>query len=293
MEAKQGKWAYLTILALIWGSSFILIKKGLIGLTAIQVGSLRIIFASLFLMVIGFKSLSKIPKEKWKYLALTAICGTFLPAFLFAISQTELDSGVTAILNSLTPLNTLIIGAIAFKVGFQKRQLFGVFIGLAGSLLLVLNGAMNHPEQNYYYAILIIIASICYAINVNLIKHYLSDLSPLSITTGNFAVLFLPALAILLSSGFTETMAIEKTQTSVLFILILGVLGTGIANIIFFKLIQIASPVFASSVTYLIPLIAFSWGLLDNESLTIVQYLGAFIILIGVYLSARKQKETA
>lgn len=293
MEAKQGKWAYLTILALIWGSSFILIKKGLIGLTAIQVGSLRIIFASLFLMVIGFKSLSKIPKEKWKYLALTAICGTFLPAFLFAISQTELDSGVTAILNSLTPLNTLIIGAIAFKVGFQKRQLFGVFIGLAGSLLLVLNGAMNHPEQNYYYAILIIIASICYAINVNLIKHYLSDLSPLSITTGNFAVLFLPALAILLSTGFTETMAIEKTQTSVLFILILGVLGTGIANIIFFKLIQIASPVFASSVTYLIPLIAFSWGLLDNESLTIVQYLGAFIILIGVYLSARKQKETA
>lgn len=293
MEAKQGKWAYLTILALIWGSSFILIKKGLIGLTAIQVGSLRIIFASLFLMVIGFKSLSKIPKEKWKYLALTAICGTFLPAFLFAISQTELDSGVTAILNSLTPLNTLIIGAIAFKVGFQKRQLFGVFIGLAGSLLLVLNGAMNHPEQNYYYAILIIIASICYAINVNLIKHYLSDLSPLSITTGNFAVLFLPALAILLSTGFTETMAIEKTQTSVLFILVLGVLGTGIANIIFFKLIQIASPVFASSVTYLIPLIAFSWGLLDNESLTIVQYLGAFIILIGVYLSARKQKETA
>ncbi|AWG20374.1 permease [Flavobacterium faecale] len=292
MEAKQGKWAYLTLLALIWGSSFILIKKGLIGLTAIQVGSLRIIFASIFLMIIGFKSLSKVPKEKWKYLALTALCGTFFPAFLFAISQTELDSGVTAILNSLTPLNTLIIGAIAFKVGFQKRQLFGVFIGLAGSLLLVLNGAMNHPEQNYYYAFLIIIASICYAINVNLIKHYLSDLSPLSITTGNFAVLFLPALAILFFSGFTETMAVEKTQTSILFILILGVLGTGIANIIFFKLIQIASPVFASSVTYLIPLIAFSWGLLDNESLTPVQFFGAFIILIGVYLSARKQKET-
>ncbi|MCG9791531.1 DMT family transporter [Flavobacterium algicola] len=289
MESKQIKWAYLTVLALIWGSSFILIKKGLVGLSAIQVGSLRIIFASLFLLIIGFKSLIEIPKNKWKYLALTAICGTFLPAFLFAISQTELDSGITAILNSLTPLNTLIIGAVAFNLGFQKRQLWGVFIGLAGSLLLVLNGALNHPEQNYYYAFLIITASVCYAINVNLIKHYLSDMSPLSITTGNFAVLFIPALAILYFSGFTETVHIEKVQTSILYILILGVVGTGIANILFFKLIQIASPVFASSVTYLIPLIAFFWGILDNESLTNIQFLGAFIILVGVYLSARKQ----
>ncbi|MCW2117892.1 DMT family transporter [Flavobacterium sp. 7A] len=289
MESKQIKWGYLTVLALIWGSSFILIKRGLIGLTALQVGSLRIIFASLFLLIIGFKAVFKIPRNKWKYLALTAVCGTFLPAFLFAISQTELDSGITAILNSLTPLNTLIIGAIAFKVGFQKRQLWGVFIGLAGSLLLVLNGAMNHPEQNYYYALLIIIASICYAINVNLIKHYLSDISPLSITTGNFAILFVPAVLILYFTGFTETMQIEKVQTSIFYILILGVLGTGIANILFFKLIQIASPVFASSVTYLIPLIAFFWGILDNETLTPIQFFGAFVILIGVYLSARRQ----
>ncbi|WP_418264737.1 DMT family transporter [Flavobacterium faecale] len=288
MEAKQIKWNYLIVLALIWGSSFILIKRGLTGLTAIQVGSLRIIFASLFLITIGFKSLFLIPRSKWKYIVLTAVCGTFLPAYLFAISQTELDSAVTAILNSLTPLNTLLIGTIAFSVGFQRRQLWGVIIGLIGSLLLVLNGAMNHPEQNYYYAILVILASLCYAINVNLIKKYLTDLSPLSITTGNFAVLFFPALFILFSSGYIEMIPIEKVQKATIYILILGIIGTGIANILFFKLIQMASPVFASSVTYLIPLVAFFWGLLDHESLSLVQFIGAFIILIGVYLSAKK-----
>lgn len=276
------------ILALVWGSSFILIKKGLVGLSALQVGSLRIIFAAIFLLLIGFKSLPKIPKQKWKYIAMTAMFGTFVPAFLFALAQTEIDSSVSSILNSLTPLNTLVLGFLVFGVSFQRRQVWGVFIGLVGSLLLVFNGAMNHPDQNYYYAILVVIASICYAINVNLIKRFLSDLSPLSITTGNFAVLLLPASLILFFTGFSEAIHIESVQHAVLFIVVLGVVGTGIANILFFKLIQISSPVFATSVTYLIPVVAFFWGLLDNEMLTPIQFLGAFIILIGVYLSAKK-----
>lgn len=288
MESKQVKWGYLVLLSLVWGSSFILIKKGLIGLSAIQVGSLRIIFAALFLLLIGFKSLSKIPKDKWKFIALTSVFGTFIPAFLFALAQTEIDSSVSSILNSLTPLNTLILGALFFGVGFQKRQVWGVFIGLIGSLLLVFNGAINHPGQNYYYAILVVIASLCYAINVNLIKRFLSDLSPISITTGNFLFLIFPALIILYFTGFYDVIAVEKVQHSVLFIMILGVVGTGIANILFFKLIQISSPVFATSVTYLIPVVAFFWGLLDHEMLTAVQFFGAFIILIGVYLSAKK-----
>lgn len=288
MESKQLKWIYLVGLALIWGSSFILIKKGLIGLSALQVGSLRIIFAAIFLLLIGFKSLSKIPKEKWKFIAMTSMFGTFVPAFLFALAQTEIDSSVSSILNSLTPLNTLILGALVFGVSFERRQIWGVFIGLVGSVLLVLNGAMNHPDQNYYYAILVIIASICYAINVNLIKRFLSDLSPLSITTGNFLVLLFPSLTILYLSGFSDVVHVEKVQQAVVFIMILGVLGTGIANILFFKLIQMSSPVFATSVTYLIPVVAFFWGLLDNEMLTPVQFFGAFIILIGVYLSAKK-----
>ena len=288
MNARQLKWIYLMILALIWGSSFILIKKGLVGLTALQLGSLRIIFAAIFLLLIGFKSLVKIPKEKWKYIALTSLFGTFTPAYLFAIAETEIDSSITAILNSLTPLNTLVLGAMAFGIHFKRSQVWGVFIGLVGSMLLVFNGAVNHPEQNYYYAILVIVASVCYAVNVNLLKKYLSDLSPLSITTGNFAFLLIPTVLILFFSGFFDVIHVDIVQHSVLFIMILGVVGTGIANVLFFKLIQMSSPVFATSVTYLIPIVAFFWGLLDNEMLTPVQFFGAFIILIGVYLSAKK-----
>lgn len=288
MESKGLKWAYLTVLALIWGSSFILIKKGLIGLTFLQLGSLRIIFAAIFLLLIGFKSLLKIPRQKWIYIALTSLFGTFIPAFLFALAQTEIDSSVSSILNSLTPLNTLVLGVLVFGIDFQKRQIWGVFIGLVGSLLLVFNGAMNHPSQNYYYAVLVIMASLCYALNVNFLKRHLSDVSPLSITTGNFSVLLFPALAILYFSDFMDVVQLEKVQYSVFFIMVLGVMGTGIANIFFFKLIQMSSPVFATSVTYLIPVVAFFWGLLDSEMLTSIQFFGAFIVLIGVYLSARK-----
>lgn len=288
MENKKTKWLLLIILSVIWGSSFILIKRGLIGLNPLQVGSLRIVSAGLFLLIIGFRTLPKIPQHQWKYIAITSLFGTFIPAFLFSIAQTQISSSVSSILNSLTPLNTLVLGVLLFGLNFERKQILGVVIGLIGSSILILNGAAIHPEQNYYYAILIIIASICYATNVNLIKKYLSDLSPLTITTGNFTVMLIPALIILFSTGFLEIINTEKAQNSVFFIIILGVIGTGIANIIFFKLIQISSPVFATSVTYLIPVVAFFWGLLDNESLTLTQFFGAFVILVGVYLSSKK-----
>ncbi|SHG02550.1 DMT family transporter [Flavobacterium johnsoniae] len=288
MDAKQLKWAYLLVLSLIWGSSFILIKRGLVGLTAIQVGSFRIIFAALFLLIVGFKSLGKISRRQWKFVAVTSFFGTFTPAFLFAIAETEVDSSIVAILNSLTPLNTLVLGILVFGIQFQKRQVLGVFIGLLGCLLLVLSGDSAGGTQNHLYVLLVVIATLSYAINVNLIKKYLSDLNSLSITTGNFAILLIPALIILSTTDFSQRMHIQEAQHSILFVMILGVLGTGIANVLFFKLIQISSPVFATSVTYLIPIVAFFWGLLDNEMLTPIQFFGAFIILIGVYLSAKK-----
>ncbi|MBL7887089.1 MAG: DMT family transporter [Flavobacterium sp.] len=288
MKSGTLKWLLLTVLALIWGSSFILIKKGLVGLTPMQLGSLRIIFSAVFLLIIGFKSITQIKQHQWKYIALTSLFGTFIPAFLFAIAQTQISSSVSSILNSLTPLNTLILGGIAFGLSFKRTQIFGVIIGLIGTLLLIVNGAIHHPNQNYWYTILVLIASICYATNVNLLKKYLSDVKPLSITTGNFLVMLVPALIVLFSTDFLTVVKEVEVQHSMLFIMILGVVGTGIANIIFFRLIQMSSPVFATSVTYLIPVVAFFWGLLDGEMLTPVQFIGAFIILIGVYLSSKK-----
>lgn len=288
MKAIQSKWIFLIVLSLIWGSSFILIKKGLIGLNPFQLGSLRIIFAATFLLIIGFKSLTKIKQHQWKFIALTAFMGTFFPAYLFSIAQKHIDSSINAILNSLTPLGTLIVGALIFGLTFQRRQFFGVIIGLCGSALLILNGAANHPGQNYWFAILSIIAAMCYAVNVNLIKKYLSDLSPLSITTGNFALLLVPALIILSSTNFLDVVHLPEVKTSMLFVGILAIMGTCIANILYFKLIQISSPIFASSVTYMLPLVACFWGILDGENLTLIQGFGALIVLFGVYLSARK-----
>jgi len=155
------------------------------------------------------------------------------PCFSFSIAETEIDSSISAILNSLTPLNTLLLGVLVFGLGFKRNQVIGVFIGLVGSVLLIFNGAINHPEQNYYYAILVLIASICYAVNVNLIKKYLSDLSALTISTGNFSVLLIPAVVILSFSNFYEVITVHQVQQSVLYIMILGVVGTGVANILF------------------------------------------------------------
>jgi drug/metabolite transporter (DMT)-like permease len=289
MENNSTKWYLLGFLGCVWGSSFILMQLGLQGVNSIQLGSLRILFAALFLMIVGFKQIAKIPLYKWKYIALTSVFGTFVPAYLFAIALSKIDGSVSAILNSLTPLNTLLVGLFFFGLDVQRRQIFGVIIGFIGCVLLVLFGDGENTTENYYYAILIVIASIFYGINVNLIKKYLSDLKPLAISTGNFVVMFVPALLVLYFSGFFDIVQQEKVQTSLGFIVVLGIVGTGFSNILFFKLIQLSSPVFASSVTYIIPVVAIMLGyLFMNETLSIVQVIGALVVLVGVYFSSRK-----
>ena len=285
MFSKNIKWVYLGILALVWGSSFILMKKALIGLTPIQLGALRIIITAVFLLLIGFKSLKQIKKHQWKYIAYTAILGTFFPAFMFAFAVSYLDSSIVAILNSLTPFNTLIFGALVFGFAFKKKQLIGILIGLTGTLVLILNGANLNPDQNYWFAFLIFLASIGYAFNVNMITKHLNEVSALSITAGNFVLMIVPAFIVLISTGFFTEFEITKTNLASLgYVTILAVLGTGIAKVLFNKIVQMTSPIFASSVTYLIPLVAVFWGAVDGESLSVVQAIAGVIILLGVYL---------
>ena len=288
MQSQKLKWFILIALALIWGSSFILIKKGLDGLNPFQLGSLRIIFCAVFLLIVGFRSLASIEQRQWKYIALTSLFGTFIPAYLFAIAETKVSSSICSILNSLTPLNTLILGAIAFGLNFRRNQVFGIIIGLIGTAVLIFNGKTQTVSEDYSYSVFVLIATICYATNVNFIKTYLSDVKPLSITTGNFTVMLVPAIAILYFTDFSAKMNLPATHHAMFYVMILGVVGTGVANVIFYKLIQISSPIFASSVTYLIPIVACLWGLFDNEMLTPLQFFGAFIILIGVYLANKK-----
>jgi drug/metabolite transporter (DMT)-like permease len=273
-----------------WGSSFILIKKGLVGLSPIQVGAFRVSVTAIILIIFGYKRLKNIPKSAWKWLAISGLIGTLFPSFLFAYAETEIDSAIASILNSTVPLLALIVGVVFFKTGLIKSQLLGVSIGLVGSVVLILIGANVNPDQNYWFAALPVIASLMYAFNANIIKTYLQHLSALGIAAGSFLIMILPAFIILAFTDFfnSEFLSQPETQTSMLYVALLALLGTALAKIIFNRLIQLSDPVFSTSVTYLIPIVALFWGILDGESISAWQLMAGGIILLGVYLSNLK-----
>ena len=287
----EKKWLYLLGLSLIWGSSFILIKKSLIGLSPLQVGSLRIVFSSIIIFLIGFNKIKAIQKNKWKWITVSAIIGTFLPAFLFAYAETQIDSAVASILNSLVPMNTVLIGLAVFKISTTKRQSIGVIIGFIGTAVLIISGSDLNPDQNYMYSGLVIICSILYATNVNLIKKYLYDVNAVAIAAGQFSVIFIPSLIVLLYSDFFNIDFINNKiiHESLLYVLLLSFFGTAMAKILFNKLIQISSPVFASSVTYSMLIVSVIWGVLDGELFNVYQAIATVFIIIGVYLSNKKK----
>jgi drug/metabolite transporter (DMT)-like permease len=259
-------------------------------LTDYQVGASRIVLTSIFLFSVGFNSVKQIKKKHWIWIAISGFVSSFFPPFLFAMAQKHIDSSIASILNSFTPLATVIIGVVLFKIFSSKRQIWGVVIGLIGTVLLILAGSGLNPNQSSWFSLLIIIATLGYAVNVNIIKRYLSDISALAITTGNFIFIFLPALVILYFSGFFETVFYsEEMQLSLGYVAILSLFGTAFAKVVFNKLVQIASPVFASSVTYTMPIVAVGWGLIDGEAFSFWQVIAAVIILLGVYLANRKK----
>jgi drug/metabolite transporter (DMT)-like permease len=292
MKNANSKWLYLMVLALIWGSSFILIKKSLLGLSPYQLGALRTIITGVFLFTVGLKSLKSIKKREWKWVVLSGFLGSFFPAFFFAIAQTEIDSAVASILNSLVPLNTVLLGFAVFKIASTKRQILGVIIGFIGTSILILKGAELNPNQNYLYAGFVIVSTGMYALNVNIIKKYLQFAKPLSIATGNYVAIIIPALVVLCFTDFfsENTYTHPDFKMSLVYVVILSFFGTALAKVLFNTLVQMSTPVFASSVTYLMPVVALVWGLLDGEGFSLTQGLGSLVILVGVYLSHRRQR---
>jgi len=288
---KFNKWFYLIALSLIWGSSFILIKKALIGLEASQLGSIRIIFSSVFIFFIAWKKIFTIKRNEWKWITLSAFLGSFFPAFLFAFAEKEIDSSVASIINSIVPLNTLILGMIIFKIQSTKRQIVGVLLGFFGTYLLISSGLQLNPDQNYNYAGLVILCSFLYALNVNIIKKYLQHLSALTITVGHFTAIIIPAVLVFLFSDFDfYSLEKEEVKISIFYVFILALFGTALAKIIFNKLIKISSPVFASSVTYSMLIVSIFWGIVDGEKFSIYQLIATFIIVFGVILTNKKSK---
>ncbi len=287
------KWVYLLVLSLIWGTSFILIKKGLVGLTSYQLGALRTVLTGFFLLLVGFNTIKTIKKKDWKWIVISGILGSFIPAFFFAIAETEIDSAVVSVLNSLVPLNTVLMGLAVFKITSSKRQMLGVIIGFIGTAILILKGAALNPDQNYWFAGFIIASTLMYAANVNIVKRYLQDVKPLTIAVGNYVPIIIPAFIVLL---FTDFFTVQNFNTStfvvsVIYVAVLSLFGTAMAKVLFFKLVQISTPVFASSVTYIMPIVALGWGVLDGETFSWTQGLGTLVILLGVYLANRKSKK--
>ena len=202
MSVAVKKWVYLIVLSIIWGSSYILIKKGLVGLTPIQLGAFRIIMTTIILLLVGYKSLRGWSFEQWKWLSFTGFFGTFFPSCLFAFSETEINSSVVAVLNGLTPLFTIIIAYFFFQQSVKKRQLGGVLIGFIGTIILVAQEFSLTSSGDGRYAFLVVMASMCYAINVNTIKYKLAGVAPMAIALANFIAICIPALILLLSSSF-------------------------------------------------------------------------------------------
>lgn len=289
---SQNKWFYLCLLSFIWGSSYILIKYGLIGLTPLQLGSVRIIISCFFLLIIGYNSISNLTYYEWKWLIITGFIGTFFPSFLFAFAQKYIDSALTAIMNSLTPIFTLIIGLLFFSSKIYLRQYIGVALGFIGTSSLIWNGISSGVNNDFFYSFLIICASICYATNIHFLKIKLSNVKPVAIALGNFIAIFPPAFIYLFVSDFfsLENLKNPELINSLGYIVLLAFFATAIAKIIFLKLVKISTPIFVSSVTYLIPIVAFFWGVLDGESIGILEIISAVMILIGVFL-ANKPKE--
>lgn len=290
MSDNSKKWFYLAILSLIWGSSFILIKKGLVGLTSFQVASLRIIFAATVIFLYSYNSLKKIPRESWKWILITAYTGTFFPVYLISYGQTEIESGLASIITTVTPINTLIIGIIFFSLTFSIKQLLGLFIGLVGAVLLLYEASETNLNSNIYFSFFIYLTTVGYAASVNLIKKYLTNIPPEAVTAGIFLSISPPAIIVLYFSDFTDLNFQDPLiLKSIFFVLVLGVFGSAIAQTLFNKFVKIASPIFASAVTYTMPVVAIFWALIDGETLSIMQFFATSIILVGVFLVNKRK----
>lgn len=291
MSDYSKKWFYLAILSLIWGSSFILIKKGLVGLSPYQVASLRIIFAATVIFLYSYNSLKKIPKASWKWILITAYTGTFFPVYFISYGQSEIESGLASIITTITPINTLVVGIIFFGLIFTKKQLLGLLIGLGGAILLIYEASGAEFSINIYYSFFIYMTTVGYAASVNLIKNYLTNISPEAVTAGIFISISPPALIVLFLSDFSSlNFHDSQVINSIIFVFILGIFSSAIAQTLFNKFVKIASPLFASAVTYTMPVVAIFWAILDGESLTLMQFFATAIILVGVYMVNKKKK---
>lgn len=291
-NTRWVNWGLFMLLSLIWGSSFILMKIGLFNesslstLSPYQVASLRMLSAGVVLLPLAIRNVKRIPAGKLRLLGLAGLLGSFFPAFLFCIAETKIDSSLAGFLNALTPIMTILLGHFFFRVPANRKNSIGVLIAFCGMTILFLARKHQHMEH-MLYAGFVLCATLCYALNVHLANSYLKEIGSVNIAAISFTMLIPPSLAVLWYTGYFSMDFTGDIWLSTSASMLLGILGTAIASIVFYKLMKSAGPVFASMVTYGIPFVALGWGLMAGEYIHTPQLLGLAVILFGVYLANR------
>jgi len=287
MHKNWTSWLVFALLAIVWGSSFILMKEGLKAFNPYQVASLRMLFAGIILLPFAYKAIKRIPKNKLGLVVFSGILGNFIPAYLFCIAETQIDSSLAGILNSLTPMFTIIVGVLFFKVQTSMVKVLGMIIGFIG-LSILLGSGKDVSFHNLSFASLVILATLLYGINVNILSRYMQQLGSLNVASIAFAFLMIPSICVLYFTGYFNTdfgspivlRALAATS-------VLGIIGTSMATILFYYLVKQAGMLFGSMVTYGTPVVAVAWGIWDGESLNLIQIGCLGLILFGVYIVNR------
>ncbi len=288
--SKYLHWILLFSLVIIWGSSFILMKRSLVYFSPFELGALRIAFAGLALLPFVAKRIKGIAPKTWLQLIVVGLIGNTIPAFLFAYAQTGIPSSQAGILNSTTPLFALIVGLVFYKIKIGWWNVLGVFIGLFGAVLIIYGQSDGNLQFNFFYSSLVLLASILYAFNLNLIKQHLANVESFTIAVISYFVLLGPILLYLFfGTDFIHTIQDPINLRGLIYPAILGVVGSAIAISLFNILIKLKSVLFAASVTYMIPIVALFFGILDGEKFAPINFLWVAAILGGVLLVNKKK----
>ena len=283
-------WGMLLTLSLIWGSSFILMKYGLRSFSYGQVAAFRMFIAFVVLLPFAIKHLKLINKSNFLAILIVGFIGNCIPAFLFTLAETRIDSSLAGMLNAMTPFFTLIIGAIVYHIRVAGRAAVGVGIGLAGSVMLIMADSEGFSGNINVWALFVVLSTVMYGININHVKEKLAHLTGLQISSLAFFVVGPAVTIFLLASGLPETFAQPNAGRDFVYVFLLGLLGSAVAVVMVNILIQRTTAIFTSSVTYLMPVVAIGWGVIDGEQLSLVHYVGMGFVLFGVYLVNKKFK---
>lgn len=285
----ENRWFLLVILTLTWGSSFIMIKKSLLVFSPYEIGSFRVFISGLLLSFIGIPVLRRIDKKTLWYILLAGLFGNYVPLYLFPLAQTKIDSSLAGILDSLIPVFVVILGFLFYRIKPKISQILGVILGFIGAASLIHFSDSSGGNANIAYSMLIVLACISYAVSALLIKNKLAHLNSIDITSSMFTIWAIPAFFMLLFGGtFSSTELNDVTYRAFGFISILSVMGTALAIMIYYQLIQKTGPIFASSVSYLLPIVAVMWGILDGEVFNSWYLLSGLLILTGINLISEK-----